>query len=72
MKKFLVEISGEHEAEIGQEILTGIYEAVQKHGYADVSVKAETIKEKSELYMPDFLKNCQRGRVECDMRGIGG
>ena len=43
MKKFEVVIRGEHEAEIGHEILSGIYAAIQNYGYTDVSVQADTI-----------------------------
>ena len=32
MKKFEVVIRGEHEAEIGHEILSGIYAAIQNYG----------------------------------------
>ena len=45
MKKFEVVIRGEHEAEIGHEILSGIYAAIQNYGYTDVSVQADTNEE---------------------------
>lgn len=63
MKKFEVVISGEHEKEIGHEILAGIYAAVQNYGYTDVSVQAETIEEQrdNELQIPEFLRTQQGG-----------
>lgn len=63
MKKFEVVISGEHEAEIGHEILAGIYAAVHNYGYTDVSVQAETIEEQrdNELQIPEFLRTHQGG-----------
>lgn len=65
MKKFEVVIRGQHEEEIGHEILQGIYAAIQAHGYTDVSVQADTIDEKNqkELLIPDFLKGYGRGGV---------
>lgn len=69
MKKFEIAVSGEHEEEIGLEILRGIYEAVQNHGYTDVSVKADTIEEmkKGSIQMPEFLTPAGRGKLECQM-----
>lgn len=63
MKKFEVVISGEHETEIGHEILAGIYAAVQNYGYTDVSVQADTIEEQrcNELQIPEFLRTQQGG-----------
>ena len=64
MKKFEVVIRGEHEAEIGHEILSGIYAAIQ-----NVSVQADTIEEQShrELQVPEFLKPQQKGIMERSM-----
>lgn len=69
MKKFEVVINGEHEAEIGHEILVGIYAAVQNHGYTDVSVRADTIVERSreQIQVPDFMKPRQKGILEQKM-----
>ena len=66
MKKFEVVIRGEHEAEIGHEILSGIYAAIQNYGYTDVSVQADTIEEQRhrELQIPEFLKPQQKGIME--------
>lgn len=74
MKKFEVVISGEHEEEIGHAILTGIYEAVQKHGYIDVSVTADTVRDvtKGQLYVPEFLQPYQRGELERKKKALGG
>ena len=41
MKKMSIVINGQHEEEIGLEILQGIYAAIQNHGYTDVSVQAD-------------------------------
>ena len=69
MKKFEVVIRGEHESEIGHEILSGIYAAIQNYGYTDVSVQADTIEEQShrELQIPEFLKPQQKGIMERSM-----
>lgn len=66
MKKFEVVICGEHEEAIGLEILTGIYAAIQNHGYSDVSVYAETLPEKvsGELEIPQFLKQGWKSVME--------
>lgn len=58
MKRFEILVSGEHEAEAGQEILAGIYAAVLKHGYTDISVRADTIRElgQGEVQVPSFLQ----------------
>lgn len=58
MKRFEVVIKGKYEKEIGLEILSGIYAAVQNHGYTDVSVQAETVEEKpnGSFWVPDFMK----------------
>lgn len=66
MKKFEVVISGEHETEIGHEILAGIYVAVQNYGYTDVSVQAETIEEQrgNEFQIPEFLRTQHGGSRE--------
>lgn len=65
MKKFEVVIRGQHEEEIGHEILQGIYAAIQAHGYTDVSVQADTIDEKrgKEIQIPEFLTKYSRGGV---------
>lgn len=65
MKKFEVVIRGQHEEEIGHEILQGIYAAIQAHGYTDVSVQADTIDEKmdKEIQIPGFLTKYSRGGV---------
>lgn len=69
MKKFEVVIKGEHEEEIGHEILKGIYAAIQNHGYTDVSVQADTIKKQNheELQMPEFMKPQKRGGLKRNM-----
>lgn len=69
MKRFEVVIRGEHEAEIGHEILSGIYAAVQNYGYTDVSVQADTVEEQysREFQVPDFLKPQQKGLLERGM-----
>lgn len=64
MKKFQVIISGPHEEEIGHMILSGIYEAVKKFGYTDVSVNADTIGQYEDLQIPDFLKKYRKGNLE--------
>ena len=46
MKKMSIVINGQHEEEIGLEILQGIYAAIQNHGYTDVSVQAETVNQR--------------------------
>lgn len=72
MKKIEVVVSGEHEEEIGHEILTGIYGAVQKYGYTDVSVKADTINlQKGKLYIPEFLQSYRTGELEGKMMVSG-
>lgn len=48
MKKMSIVINGQHEEEIGLEILQGIYAAIQNHGYTDVSVQAEELAELQE------------------------
>ena len=45
MKIFEIVIQGAHEEEIAHDIQAGIYAAVQNHGYTDVSVQAETVRE---------------------------
>lgn len=58
MKKIEIAVHGAQEEEIAMEILAGIYGAVQGHGYADVSVRAETVKESTvlpELYIQSFM-----------------
>lgn len=74
MKKFEVVIAGEHEEEIGLEILQGIYAAIQNHGYTDVSVQADTIEERNrgEIQVPDFLKPQQKGILERSMAARRG
>lgn len=37
MKKMSIVINGQHEEEIGLEILQGIYAAIQNHGYSQDS-----------------------------------
>ena len=67
MKKFEVVIRGQHEEEIGHEILQGIYAAIQAHGYTDVSVQADTIDEGEsrgvQIQIPEFLTKYSRGGV---------
>lgn len=55
MKKMSIVINGQHEEEIGLEILQGIYEAIQNHGYTDVSVQTETVNQRREIEIPAFL-----------------
>lgn len=55
MKKMSIVINGQHEEEIGLEILQGIYAAIQNHGYTDVSVQAETVNQCKEIEIPAFL-----------------
>lgn len=73
MKKIEVIISGKHEEAIGLEILTGIYAAIQNHGYSDVSVWAETLPEKAAggLEIPAFLKQGQKGDMERKFQEAG-
>lgn len=65
MKKFEVVIRGDHEEEIGHEILQGICAAIQAHGYTDVSVYADTIDERkrNDIQIPEFLSSYGRGRA---------
>lgn len=73
MKKIEIVINGEHEEAIGHEILSSVYGAVQGHGYTDVSVKADTIRDvtKGELKLPAFLQNYQRGDLEAALIAAG-
>lgn len=61
MKKMSIVINGQHEEEIGLEILQGIYAAIQNHGYTDVSVQAETVNQRKEIEIPAFLTGYARG-----------
>ena len=61
MKKMSIVINGQHEEEIGLEILQGIYAAIQNHGYTDVSVQAETVNQCKEIEIPAFLTGYARG-----------
>lgn len=59
MKRFEITIKGAKEREIGQEILSAVYAAVQAHGYHDVSIQAETIPDRGrprEFWMPEFMR----------------
>ena len=68
MKRFEIAIRGTDEEVIGMEILTAVYEAIQGHGYHDVSIQAETIPEKGGFLVPGFMKRkdvagfAERGR----------
>lgn len=64
MKKLEVVIKGEHEEEMGREMLSGIYGVIQNHGYTDVSVRADTIADKGCIQIPDFLKLHERSMKE--------
>ena len=64
MKKVEVVISGPHEEEIGHMILSSVYGAVQSFGYTDVSVHADTIEERGDIQIPDFLKKYRKGNLE--------
>lgn len=56
MKKFEVVISGEHETEIGHEILVGIYAAVQNYGTRMYLFRRRPLKsrETMKLQIPEF------------------
>ena len=56
MKKLEVVIKGEHEEEMGREMLSGIYGVIQNYGYTDVSVRADTIADRGCIQIPEFLK----------------
>lgn len=60
MKRFEITVRGPEEEEIGLEILTAAYAAVQGHGYHDVSIQAETIldrgRPRNSFWIPDFLR----------------
>ena len=62
MKVFEIAIGGQHEDAIASEIMAGIYLAIQKHGYSDVSVRSKTIREDTgkQIEIPDFVnrRNC--------------
>ncbi len=59
MKRFEITIKGVEEQEIGLEILTAVYAAVQSHGYHDVSIQAESVPDRGRprgFWVPDFMK----------------
>lgn len=64
MKRFEILVSGEHEAEAAQEILAGIYAAILRHGYTDISVRADTVRElgQGEVQVPSFLQAREKAR----------
>lgn len=64
MKKLEVVIKGEHEEEMGREMLSGIYGVIQRHGYTDVSVRADTIADRGCIQIPEFLKPHERSMKE--------
>lgn len=66
MKKMSIVINGQHEEEIGLEILQGICEAIQNHGYTDVSVQTETVIQRKEIEIPSFLTGYQKGKSEAE------
>lgn len=58
MKRMEIAVQGAREEEIAMEILKGIYGALQGHGYADVSVRTETVPEPAvlrPLNIPAFM-----------------
>lgn len=63
MKRFEITVKGVEEQEIGLEILTAVYAAVQGHGYHDISIQAETIPDRGRprgFWVPDFMRHQQR------------
>jgi len=64
MKRLEVAIKGEHEEEMVREMLSGIYEVIQSHGYTDVSVRADTIADRGCIQVPEFLKQHERNMKE--------
>ena len=65
MKIFEIVIQGAHEEEIAHDIQAGIYAAVQNHGYTDVSVQAETVREAGSgmVEVPRFFEEYNSGRI---------
>lgn len=68
MKRFEITVKGVEEQEIGLEILTAVYAAVQAHGYHDISIRAETVPDRGRpkgFWVPDFMKrqNVPAGRI---------
>lgn len=63
MKRFEITVKGVEEQEIGLEILTAVYAAVQGHGYHDISIQAETVPDRGRsrgFWVPDFMRRQQR------------
>lgn len=63
MKRFEITVKGVEEQEIGLEILTAVYAAVQGHGYHDISIQAETIPDRGRprgFWVPDFMRRQPR------------
>ena len=53
MKKMSIVINGQHEEEIGLEILQGIYAAIQNHGYEDVQGQLRGVAQLSAVLQAD-------------------
>lgn len=62
MKKLEVVIKGEHEEEMGREMLSGIYGVIQNYGCMGVSVRADTIVNQGCIQIPEFLKQRKERR----------
>lgn len=65
MKKLEVIIRGEHEEEMGREILSGICEVIMNYEYTNVSVRSDSIADsgRSGIQIPDFLTAYTERRV---------
>lgn len=62
MKVLEVEIKGEHEEEMCREMLSCIYEVIQRYEYTDVLLRTETVDEgeRGEIQIPEFPRLYKR------------